>query len=161
MAIYRALNHDSERYPNPDIFDPTRWANDTQSSAEAASNPDVTKRDHFAFGAGRRICQGMHIADRSLFLAISRLLWAFDFTAAVDSVTGEVRMPKSDDNTDGLASWPKPFEANIKPRNASKAVMIRREWANMRELLDDDLQWSTLPEGMVWKEYTPSNDARG
>jgi hypothetical protein len=35
-------------------------------------------RDHFAFGAGRRICPGYHVAERSFFIGFSRLLWAFD-----------------------------------------------------------------------------------
>jgi hypothetical protein len=157
LEQHRALNYDPKRYPNPELFDPTRWENDTQSSAEATSNPDATKRDHFAFGAGRRICQGMHIADRSLFLAISRLLWAFDFCPALDKDTGKALLPRLDDNTDGLASWPKTFKADIRPRDISKAEVIRQEWSKMRELLDDELQWRILPEGMIWKEYKPTD----
>lgn len=49
-------------------------------ACEAATDPDVTSRGNFVFGAGRRLCQGIHIAERSLFLGISGLLWAFNFT---------------------------------------------------------------------------------
>ncbi|KIW01166.1 uncharacterized protein PV09_07451 [Verruconis gallopava] len=147
------LNNDPERYPNPEIFDPTRWASDEQTSAEAVNNPDVSKRDHFSFGAGRRVCPGMHIADRSIFFAISRLLWAFDFHRPIDKATGKEIVPGFNDNTDGLASFPKPFEADIRPRDEFKSEKIREEWAKMRELLDDDLQWNKLPEGLVWKDY--------
>lgn len=52
---------------------------DTLGTSQSATQGDVSKRDHFTFGAGRRICPGMHVADRSLFIAISRLLWAFEF----------------------------------------------------------------------------------
>jgi cytochrome P450 len=33
---------------------------------------------HYGFGIGRRECPGKHVADSSLYIEISRLLWAFD-----------------------------------------------------------------------------------
>jgi cytochrome P450 len=74
-----SINMDPERHPNPRRFDPDRYASDLQSLADSAANPDYSKRDHFTFGAGRRICSGMHVAERSLFLGIARMLWAFKF----------------------------------------------------------------------------------
>lgn len=153
------MANDPERHPNPRKFDPTRWANDSQTSAEAASNADETKRDHFVFGAGRRLCQGMHIADRSLFLAISRLLWAFDFKRAIDPETGKEIVPDMNDITEGLFVLPKPFKANIVPRTAAKAARVREEWGKMEELLDGDLQWKAVPEGLIWKDYEPEEHA--
>lgn len=70
---------DPKRNPNPRAFDPNRFANDSQSEFESATNLDPTQRQNWVSGAGRRLCQGMHIAERSLFLAISRLVWAFNF----------------------------------------------------------------------------------
>lgn len=52
------INTDPRRAPNPRRFDPSRYENDTLSLFDSASNPDGTKRDHFTFGAGRRICPG-------------------------------------------------------------------------------------------------------
>jgi len=127
-----------------------------QNSAEAANNPDVSKRDHFVFGAGRRICQGIHIADRSLFLAISRLLWAFDFNRAVDEVTKQEIVPDMSDLSDGLFVLPNPFKANIIPRDANKTQRVREEWAPMSNLLDEESQWKTVPEALIWKDYDPS-----
>lgn len=48
-------------------------------------NQDSFKRLHFAFGAGRRVCPGLHVAERSLFLAISGILWGFTIERARDS----------------------------------------------------------------------------
>lgn len=45
---------------------------------QSINTPDPTKRDHYAFGAGRRICPGYNVAERSLSIAIMRILWAFD-----------------------------------------------------------------------------------
>lgn len=145
-SIDRALNNDPERYPSPEVFDPTRWTSDSQTSAESSANHDATKRDHFSFGAGRRICPGMHIADRSLFLAISRFLWAFDVKCPIDEATGQAIVPAFNDNTDGLASYPKPFQAHIHPREEAKAERVRKEWATAAESLDQDQQWQVLPE---------------
>lgn len=47
-------------------------------SQESINLSDPTMRDHFAFGGGRRICPGYHVAERSFFIGFSRLLWAFD-----------------------------------------------------------------------------------
>jgi hypothetical protein len=98
----------------------------------------------------------MHIADRNLFLAISRLLWAFDFKRPIDNSTGQEVAPDMEDLTEGLLVAPKPFTADIKLRSESRAESIRAEWSKMAELLDEELQWKTVPEGLVWKDYEPN-----
>ncbi|KAI0856011.1 cytochrome P450 [Xylaria cubensis] len=150
------LHNDASRHPEPRRFDPSRWAHDSQTSAEAANNRDASKRDQFVFGAGRRLCQGMHIADRNLFLAISRLLWAFDFERPIDPFTGKEIVPDMENLTEGLLVCPGPFDAVIKSRSELKAEAIRVEWEKMTQLLDDDLQWKTVPEGLVWRDYEPN-----
>lgn len=54
------------------------------TAGEYAAHPDVEKRDHFSFGGGRRICPGLHIAERSIFLNLARLLWGFSIEHAKD-----------------------------------------------------------------------------
>lgn len=129
-----------------------RYIEDHQTSIDAANNPDPTQRDHFVFGAGRRRCQGMHIADRSIYLAISRLLWAFDFRRAVDPDTKQEIVPDMDDLVDGMMCLPNPFKANIVPRSAYKAQCVREEWAEVAKLLDEEMQWKAVPEGLIWKD---------
>ncbi|KAL4768022.1 cytochrome P450 [Aspergillus nidulans var. acristatus] len=73
-----AISHDPKRHEDPERFWPERYANDHTTTMQSINSPDVTKRDHFAFGAGRRICPGYHVAERSLAIAIMRILWAFD-----------------------------------------------------------------------------------
>ncbi|KAI0120163.1 cytochrome P450 [Nemania sp. FL0031] len=154
-----AIHNDTKRHPNPRRFYPERYFNDHQTSVESASNPDVTKRDHFAFGAGRRRCQGMHIADRSIFLAISRLLWAFDFGKARNQETGRDIIPDIDAFVEGVMQFPKPFQANIRARDAEKAKAVRQEWTQMLALLDEQDQWRIVPEGLIWKdEHAFEND---
>ena len=78
-----SLNHNHVERPRE--FDPLRHDAEKSLNENFAINPDSTERPHFTFGAGRRVCPGFHVADRSLFLAMTRMLWAFDFHRAKDS----------------------------------------------------------------------------
>ncbi|KAI2618200.1 cytochrome P450 [Hypoxylon sp. NC1633] len=147
-----SIHNDPRRHPHPRQFDPMRYIDDHQTSIDAANNPDATKRDHFVFGAGRRRCQGIHIADRSMFLAVSRLLWAFDFKRAIDPKTGEEIVPDMNELVEGTMTFPKSFKANIVPRSASKAQCVRDEWHEVSKLLDEEMQWKTVPKGLIWKD---------
>ncbi|KAL2811621.1 cytochrome P450 [Aspergillus granulosus] len=73
-----AISHDPKRHEDPDRFWPERYTHDSTTTMQSINSPDVTKRDHFAFGAGRRICPGYHVAERSLAISIMRILWAFE-----------------------------------------------------------------------------------
>ncbi|KAF9694650.1 hypothetical protein EKO04_007644 [Ascochyta lentis] len=150
-----AVHMDPKRHPDPRRFDPARYVHDCQTAAESANNPDASKRDHFVFGAGRRLCQGMHIGERSLFLAMSRLLWAFEFHRARDDHGDEI-VPDANDLTEGLFVQPNAFPAKIVPRDAGKVEQVKAEWGKMEGLLDQNLQWKDLPEGLVWRKYEQS-----
>jgi hypothetical protein len=137
---------DPQRHANPRIFDPTRYQDDFQTAQEAAMNPDPSKRDHMVFGAGRRRCQGMHIAERSLFLAIARLLWAFNFERVVEG--GKEVVPDPTALSQGFLVQPLPFPVKLVPRSQKHAEVLRKEWQTCEELLDGDMQWKSMPEGM-------------
>ncbi|KAF5602430.1 cytochrome p450 [Fusarium subglutinans] len=145
-----AIHNDPERHPSPRQFNPMRYINDPQTSIEAANNPDPTKRDHYVFGAGRRRCQGMHIADRSLFLAISRLLWAFDFDRVVSPQTGKAIIPDAEDVTEGIMSIPSPFPVRIVPRSTKRAEAVAAAWSQASDLLDESGQWKAVPNDLLW-----------
>ncbi|QRV87494.1 cytochrome P450 family protein [Ceratobasidium sp. AG-Ba] len=75
-----AIHLGSERFNEPEKFKPDRFLGDTMSMAESVSQADHFKRDHFGFGAGRVVCPGIQTAEQDIFIALSRLLWAFEFT---------------------------------------------------------------------------------
>jgi hypothetical protein len=62
-------------------------------------------------------------------------------------------LPDANDLTEGFLVQPKPFLASIVPRNEVKARVVREEWGRMGGLLDEELQWKVLPEGLIWREY--------
>ncbi|KIK42207.1 hypothetical protein CY34DRAFT_83942 [Suillus luteus UH-Slu-Lm8-n1] len=64
-----SISRDPEVYPDPDAFKPQRWIND-----EGHIRDDLK---FFVFGFGRRVCPGLHIANRSMFINSLLIFWAF------------------------------------------------------------------------------------
>ncbi|KAJ7323006.1 cytochrome P450 [Mycena albidolilacea] len=73
------IHHNEDRYPDAFTFNPDRYLGDDLGSSMSSKLRDPMKRDHWAFGAGRRICPGFAIAERELWISISSLLWAYNF----------------------------------------------------------------------------------
>ncbi|KAI0641661.1 cytochrome P450 [Trametes meyenii] len=112
------IHHDSQRYPDPYVFKPERYLDDTLSSAESARLPDPTQRDHWAFGAGRRLCPGSILADRQIFLGLSHMLWAF----RIEPVPEEPIDLKEYDGASGRS--PVSFRVRLIPRDANVAQAV-------------------------------------
>ncbi len=71
-------------YPDPDKFIPERFIDPSYPTARAPEGVEYgAQRGHWAFGFGRRACPGQHIGERSMFIVIARLLWAFKFGKSV------------------------------------------------------------------------------
>ncbi|KAJ7648055.1 cytochrome P450 [Roridomyces roridus] len=117
------MHHDPKRHANPDKFDPERYMHDNLTSAESANLADPYERDHWMFGAGRRICPGMIVAEREIWLTISRMLWAFTMEALPEE-------PIDLKEYDGLSGRsPVPFRINLIPRDAKVAQVLALEEA--------------------------------
>jgi cytochrome P450 len=149
-----ALNNNPERYPNPRNFEPDRYKDDFLRAQESATLNDVSKRDHYTFGAGRRVCPGLNIAERSLFLGITYMLWAFSFEHATDEKGNEIPV-STEDVTQGIVCRPKPFPFRLRRRDPGRIEMILKAWDNAKELL------ARYPDGIRstqyvndWKEFT-------
>lgn len=140
---------DEKRNPRPRDFDPTRFENDLQSEHESATNKDPDQRQNWIFGAGRRLCQGMHIAERSLFMGMARMLWAFNFERPVDE--RGVPIPVDiDDLVGGVTVQPANFKINITPRSKERANIVRKAWKDCEDHQLDPVtkQWVAVPPGM-------------
>ncbi|KAF8553243.1 cytochrome P450 [Imleria badia] len=64
-----AISRDPVAFPDPEKFDPRRWLDQNGQLRN-----DV---ECYPFGFGRRVCPGMHLANRSIFIALALLLWSF------------------------------------------------------------------------------------
>jgi cytochrome P450 len=124
------MHHDERRFPDPDTFDPDHYKGVTALASELAqaSNPD--DRDHYGYGSGRRLCPGIHLAERNLFLGIAKLLWAFDFAPGKDD-QGNVVEPDTDPATgysEGFLVCAKPFALDVQVRSDKRRETILKEY---------------------------------
>ncbi|KAG0696762.1 cytochrome P450 [Suillus ampliporus] len=69
LGNHWAISRDPEVYPDPDAFKPRRWIND-----QGRIRDDLK---FFVYGFGRRICPGLHVASRSVFITSLLILWSF------------------------------------------------------------------------------------
>ncbi|KAF8268651.1 cytochrome P450 [Lactarius quietus] len=116
-----SIHHNEEKYSDSFSFNPDRYLGDTLTCAESSKLPNAMDRDHWAFGAGRRICPGIHVAERELWLAISRLLWAFDIRPLHDE-------PISLDEYEGESGrTPRPFRVTLLPRHDRVQTLLEAE----------------------------------
>ncbi|KAJ5669213.1 hypothetical protein N7462_010283 [Penicillium macrosclerotiorum] len=125
------LHHDPEHFANPDVFDPDHFKGQTALAPELAASIDSSKRDHYGYGSGRRICGGMHVAERNLWLAIAKIVWAFDISAGVDEKTGLPIIPDVNPQTgykEGLVLTARPFSCDISVRSEARRATILQEF---------------------------------
>lgn len=118
-----AITRDEAAFgPDTDAFIPERWMADVPEGVEhkidAGGRDTTVVKDlpQTGFGFGRRICTGRHIATSQLFIQMARLLWAFDFEAAVDPATGKPYELDPMDISEGFVACPRPFRVVIRPR---------------------------------------------
>ncbi|CCM06720.1 uncharacterized protein FIBRA_09014 [Fibroporia radiculosa] len=113
-----SMHYDPSRHADPEKFNPERYVNDSTNNTESANLADPYERDHWMFGAGRRICPGMIVAEREIWLAISRMLWAFNMI----EIPGEPIDLKEYDGLSGRS--PVPFRIKLVPRDENVAKVL-------------------------------------
>ncbi|RMZ77745.1 hypothetical protein DV737_g4194, partial [Chaetothyriales sp. CBS 132003] len=122
------LHYDPDRFERPFEFMPERYLKHNLFSSEYAALSDPYRRDHFTFSTGRRTCPGARLAENSLNIALSNILWAFEIRPPM--VGGvEAEMDLSDNAyPEGGFTIPKPFAARFLPRSADRLEIIKKEW---------------------------------
>jgi len=89
----------------------------------------------FLTGNGRRICPGIHLADRGLYHAIVKMLWAFDIKMANDPETGEPIVPNTDMLTgyrEGLTACAHDFPVQMIVRSEERRATIMKEFVEAK-----------------------------
>ncbi|KNG83322.1 putative cytochrome P450, partial [Aspergillus nomiae NRRL 13137] len=130
------LHHDEKRYANPDVFDPEHYAGYTKVAPEYLTASDPEARDHYAYGNGRRVCPGIHLGERNIFLGICKLLWAFEFHKAVDASGNpiETDINPTTAYSEGFITSANKFPCRIVPRSEKRKATIMREFADMERV---------------------------
>ncbi|KAJ7080694.1 cytochrome P450 [Mycena epipterygia] len=111
-----AILHDEAMYPDPYAFKPEHFLLDGKLNP-AVKNPDS------AFGFGRRLCPGRHMATSSIWITVASILATFNIGKAIDD-EGHVIEP-SYEYVSGLISTPLPFKCSITPRSPEAVALIQ------------------------------------
>ncbi|EMD34422.1 hypothetical protein CERSUDRAFT_158908 [Gelatoporia subvermispora B] len=115
LGCHWAIAHDEDVYPEPEKFDPRRWLDEKGELRKDVKFP--------AFGFGRRVCPGQEIAERSAFVNIALVLWAFNIA----------RDPEKPIDTyailDSTIAYPLPFSVKFEERitNVKDLIMSHQE----------------------------------
>lgn len=124
-----AIHFDPDRYDEPYKFKPERYLNHPLKAGVYAAHPDPYQRDHFSFGAGRRICPGTHLAENSLFITIASILWAFRILPPSQLGDRYDLIDVSDCTYEnGADTLPKPYKVRFEPRSQEVVDVIERAW---------------------------------
>ncbi|KAK7441119.1 cytochrome P450 2D18 [Colletotrichum acutatum] len=135
-----ALNHNSDLSPDPFTYDPDRYIPVADKLApELAASPKYEERDHYSYGAGRRMCVGLHLAERSQWRMVAQILWAFKIEPAIGSDGEEVELDSSPEGyIEGLLHTPKKYKVKFVPRSEKHVEVIRQNFDEAVEFLK---QW--------------------
>ncbi|KAH0847599.1 putative Cytochrome P450 oxidoreductase [Fonsecaea pedrosoi] len=153
MNCVWTINNDPTRYDNPRDFNPERFPEEESGMDAYSITQNYEKRPHLTFGAGRRVCPGSHVADRTLFITMARLLWAFEFHHKLDA-QGVPILVERDALTEGLVVGPAPFQCTIKPRSEDKVDIIRKLYQDTAKELD---QWGNYTEEFFKENWTAAD----
>jgi len=117
-----AMTHDERNYPDGFKFHPERFL-----------TPDGQLNDDdkiLAYGFGRRVCVGRHVAGATLWLLIASVLATFDITQAKDEFGKEIEVEEG--YTDGMISQKKSFKCSIIPRSTKARELAENSASKAR-----------------------------
>jgi len=125
-AAYRS----EDLYEQPHIFNPDRFMTSDTGTKRGADLAGY--RDDLVFGAGRRMCPGIFLAQNSINLIVTNLLWAFNFDFAKHATTGKLIPIDINKFQEALVVCAEPFECSITSRGRVQAEIIRSQFEKAR-----------------------------
>ncbi|KIL67639.1 hypothetical protein M378DRAFT_73397, partial [Amanita muscaria Koide BX008] len=123
-----AVTRNEEKYPEPESFCPERFF-----KSDGTLDDDTVI---YAFGFGRRICPGRHMAELMVWQVIALALATFNISKAKDKNGNEIDVDP-DACTDSFTCYPLPFECTITPRSVQAVSLVRGAASVARENLKE------------------------
>lgn len=129
-----AILRDEEQYREAESFKPERWLQPEYSTYQEPLTTYPNLKRFAAFGHGRRICPGLEVTEKALFLQFSSLLWACIIKRARDRDGKEIEVPFYD-YTGVSISTPRNFRFAVEERKEGRLKMM--EEAALAEHADE------------------------
>ncbi|KAI0034588.1 cytochrome P450 [Vararia minispora EC-137] len=115
------MHRNEDEFPDASVFDPDRFL-DKSSLTRAESLTE----GHYSFGFGR--CPGQYLGSKTIWIAVTRLLWAFNISAKRNPKTGLPMTVDPDRCTYGMTTRPLDFPFDLSIRSANHAETIHNAW---------------------------------
>ncbi|KAF9058834.1 cytochrome P450 1 [Rhodocollybia butyracea] len=115
IANIWGINRDPNVFPEPNKFMPERFLN-------SPTGPYTNINSIYAFGFGRRVCAGRHMADNTVWLTIVSVLATLNLRKAKDDAGNEIDIPG--EFTQTFLRHPLPYRSSIMPRDLQARDLI-------------------------------------
>ncbi|KAL4808580.1 cytochrome P450 [Aspergillus unguis] len=124
-----AADRDPKQFDSPNEFCPERYLNLHEGAGT----------QHFAFGAGSRMCTGSHLANREMYVTFTRLLIALEVLPAQNPEDRPILAGplECNANPSGLSIEPRKFRVGLKVRDqATLTKLLEQTYNERRHMLD-------------------------
>ncbi|POW08513.1 hypothetical protein PSTT_07476 [Puccinia striiformis] len=128
VANHWSIHLDEKTYKDPEKFIPERFI-DPQSGQLIGTK--WSTYGHHAFGFGRRICPALHIANKSLFITFTRILWSFNIKIKESNLMSPEEFIKSIKFSTGFSSHP--IDLN---KSGSIEIIPRDPFSTLKTLVE-------------------------
>ncbi|TIB96000.1 cytochrome P450 [Wallemia mellicola] len=117
-----SMSMDERLFKDPHLLNPQRYIDDPELPV-------------FVFGFGRRVCPGQHLAEATLLLEFSTIVWALNIEQARDEKGKPI--PINTDHATGFLPGglmkPHPFEIKITPRSLARVKLLNETFENLKQ----------------------------
>ncbi|KAF4616302.1 hypothetical protein D9613_008357 [Agrocybe pediades] len=113
-----AMLHDPQTYPDPEAFKPERFLKPDGTLDMSVRDPATV-----AFGFGRRICPGAHIAEFTFWIVVASVLSTFNISEALDEKGQEIEPTM--EYRSAVTFEPMSFKCKIEPRHEGVKTLIQ------------------------------------
>ncbi|KAI0185481.1 cytochrome P450 [Xylaria flabelliformis] len=137
------IHHSEEDYEEPEKFDPERFLRHPfgmrlDKAHDPARMEASSTRVNYDFGAGRRICPGMHLAKLNLLLGLAKIVWAFEILPPEGK---EIDLSIETGLIQGTALHPKDFDVVFKLRDEHFKKDIMEHYSQAYEVEAEVFGW--------------------